>query len=39
MDVPNDAFYLAYRMRIEAAVPDINGNYNVSELIFYGHDA
>lgn len=38
MDVPNDGFYLAYRMRIEAAVTDRNGAYNVSELIFYGYD-
>lgn len=36
MDVPNDAFFLAYRMRIEAAVTDLFGNYNVSELIFHG---
>jgi hypothetical protein len=36
MDVPNDSFYLAYRMRIEAAVTDLFGNYNVSELIFHG---
>ncbi|KUG29955.1 hypothetical protein ASZ90_000147 [hydrocarbon metagenome] len=36
MDVPNDAFFLAYRMRILAAVTDLFGNYNVSELIFHG---
>lgn len=39
MDVSNDAFYLAYRMRILAAVTDLYGNYNVSELIFYGQNA
>jgi hypothetical protein len=39
MDVQNDHFFLAYRMRIEDAVTDVNGYYNVSELIFYGQDS
>ncbi len=36
MDVPNDAHFLAYRMVVTAFKPDIRGNYNVSELVFYG---
>ncbi len=39
MDVPNDHFFLAYRLRVEDAVTDVNGYYNVSELIFYGQDS
>ncbi len=38
MDVQNDLFFLAYRMRVEDAVTDVSGYYNVSELIFYGQD-
>jgi hypothetical protein len=39
MDVQNDLFFLAYRMRVEDAVTDVSGYYNVSELIFYGQDS
>jgi len=36
LDVPNDHYFLAYRMLISAFKPDKKGNYNIAELIFYG---
>lgn len=36
LDVDNDHYYLAYRMVVSAFKPDLDGNYNVAELLFYG---
>ena len=39
LDIPNDHFYRSYRLLVTGFTPDKNGNYNVSELIFYGVSA
>lgn len=35
-DLDNDHYYTSYRFVVTAFKPDKNGNYNVSELVFYG---
>jgi hypothetical protein len=39
LDIPNDHFYRSYRLVVTDFAPDRNGNYNISELIFYGVSA
>ena len=39
MDLANDHSYRSYRLVVTGFKPDKNGNYNVSELIFYGVSA
>jgi hypothetical protein len=39
LDLENDHYYRSYRMVVSAFRPDKNGNYNVSELVFYGRTA
>ncbi|WP_300163407.1 hypothetical protein [Solidesulfovibrio sp.] len=36
MDIADPRYFLAYRMVVSAFRPDIHGNYNVAELVFYG---
>jgi hypothetical protein len=39
LDLQNDHYYTSYRFVVLAFKPDKNGNYNVSELVFYGRAA
>ena len=39
LDCDNDHYYLSYRLVVSAFKPDKNGNYNISELVFYGRTA
>ncbi|MHC1791443.1 hypothetical protein [Solidesulfovibrio sp.] len=39
LDVANDHSYRSYRLVVTGFKPDRDGNYNVSELIFYGASA
>lgn len=39
LDVANDHAYRSYRLVVTGFKPDKDGNYNVSELIFYGASA
>lgn len=36
LDLDNDHAYLAYRLVVYAFSPDIEGRYNIAELVFYG---
>ena len=39
LDLANDHAYRSYRLVVTGFRPDVDGNYNVSELIFYGASA